>query len=363
MDIAEYLDSIDSSELRKFIDSTSSNISVAKDIEKKVSDTTWVDMVEECIPYLDNIIRNPRRFIVQEENIIPIEKAKAVSEEAIRHLAQNTSLIQEVHEDGTVIPIKILNVFREETIDLYENRFIKSLVDNLYKFVTERLEENEDQRSYAKVHSVVKYDGVYKNKDTEIKVNVTLDSNTDSETDGTKDGSSIEERVKHIRDVVNDYKNSKVMVNLQECLPVRSPIRKTNVILKEPNFMRALDLWEFLEKESEKPGVEFIKDRQETSDPAIKEKYDIGFFIGNSAINEGAKEVYSKYDSSLISKLVNDFVIGGDITESEFRALVNREFKVATKRKEKMIAGVRDKFDEFVSEFDKNKKKAYALIK
>ncbi len=361
MDIAEYLESINSAELRKFIDSTSSNIVLTKDIEKKVSDTSWVDMVEDCIPYLDNIIRNPRRFIVQEENIIPIEKAKAVSEEAIKHLAQNTSLIQEVHEDGTVIPIKILNVFREETIDLYENRFIKSLVDNLYKFVNERLEQNEDQSSYAKVHSIVKYDGVYKNKDTEIKVNVSLDANTDNEVNGNNN--DLQERIEHIRDVVSDYKNSKMMVNLQECLPVRSPIRKTNVILKEPNFMRALDLWEFLEKESEKPGVEYIKDRIESNDAAIKEKYDIGFFIGNNAINEDAPEVYNKYDSSLISKLVNDFVIGGDITEAEFRALINREFKAATKRKEKMIAGVKSKFDDFVNEFDKNKKKAYALIK
>ena len=361
MDIAEYLESINSADLKKFIDSTSSNIIVVKDIEKKVSDTSWIDMVEECIPYLDNIIRNPRRFIVQEENIIPIEKAKAVSEEAIKHLAQNTSLIQEVHEDGTVIPIKILNVFREETIDLYENRFIKSLVDNLYKFVNERLEQNEDQSSYAKVHSVVKYDGVYKNKDTEIKVNVSLDANTDNEVNSNNN--ELQERIEHIRDVVSDYKNSKMMINLQECLPVRSPIRKTNVILKEPNFMRALELWEFLEKESEKPGVEFIKDRQESSDAAIKEKYDIGFFIGNNAINEDASEVNSKYDSSIISKLVNDFVVGGDITEAEFRALINREFKTATKRKEKMIAGVKSKIDDFVREFDKNKKKAYALIK
>ena len=363
MDIAEYLESIDSTELRKFIDSTSSDILIKKDVERKVSDTSWIDMVEECIPYLDNIIRNPRRFIVQEENIIPIEKAKAVSEEAIKHLAQNTSLIQEVHDDGTVIPIKILNVFREETIDLYENRFIKSLVDNLYKFVNDRLEQNEDQRSYAKVHNVVTYDGVYKNKDTEIKINLSLEANTDSEETHNKDGSSLQDRIKHIRDVVSDYKSSKMMTNLKECAPVRSPIRKTNVILKEPNFIRALELWEFLEKESEKPGVEFEKDKRELKDPVIKEKYDLGFFIANNAINDKRAEIPSKYDSSLISKLVNDFVAGGDVTESEFRALVNKEFKIAYKRKEKVIAGVRSKFDSFVNEFDKNKKKAYALIK
>ena len=363
MDIAEYLENIDTGELRKFLNSTSSDIVVKKDVERKVSDTSWIDKVEECLPYLDNIIRNPRRFIVQEENIIPIEKAKAVSEEAVKHLAQNTSLIQEVHDDGTVIPIKILNVFREETIDLYENRFIKSLIDNLYKFVNDRLSQNEDQKTFAKVHNVVKYEGIYKQKDTEIKMSVALEANTDSEESGSKDGHPLAERIKHIRDVISDYHSSKLINSLKECAPVRSPIRKTNVILKEPNFMKALELWEFLEKESEKPGVEYERDNRELKDKGIKDCYDLSFFINNAAINDKKAEVPAKYDSSLVSKLVNDFVTTGDITESEFKALLNREFKVAKKRKEKRVAQVKSKFDAFVNEFDKNKKKAFALVK
>ena len=74
MDIVEYLNSINKDNANKFITSTSSNITVKRDIDARVSDTSWIDMVEECIPYLDNIIRNPRRFIVQEENIVQIEK-------------------------------------------------------------------------------------------------------------------------------------------------------------------------------------------------------------------------------------------------------------------------------------------------
>ena len=159
MDIVEYINNINKDNANKFIASTSSNITVKRDIDACVSDTSWIDMVEECIPYLDNIIRNPRRFIVQEENIVPIEKAKVVTEESIRHLAQHTSMIQEVHDDGTVIPLKLLNVYREETIDLYENRFIKSLVDNLYTFVNNKLSES-DQRSYANVDSEEKIESI-----------------------------------------------------------------------------------------------------------------------------------------------------------------------------------------------------------
>ena len=70
-----------------------------------------------------------------------------------------------------------------------------------------------------------------------------------------------------------------------------------------------------------------------------------------------------KYNSAVISKLVNDFIMSGDITEKEFKSLINKEFKEAKKHKEKLVADVRDTFDKFINEYDKRKKKAYALLK
>ena len=100
MNIGDYLNNLNKEKLDSFVDNTDSSIVVKKNVNKQISDTSWIDMVEDCIPYLDNIIRNPRRFIVQEENIVPIEKTKVVTEESIRHLAQHTQLIQDVKEDG-----------------------------------------------------------------------------------------------------------------------------------------------------------------------------------------------------------------------------------------------------------------------
>ena len=140
--LLNYLQSIKETDLKSFFNSSQSNLIVNRHVQRTIADTSWIDMIEEAIPYLDNIIRNPRRFIVQEENIVPIAKAKVVTEESIKHLAQHTSLIQEVKEDGSIIPEKLLNVYREETVDLYENRFIKSLVDNLYTFVTNKLKKD-----------------------------------------------------------------------------------------------------------------------------------------------------------------------------------------------------------------------------
>ena len=316
MDIVEYINNINKDNANKFIASTSSNITVKRDIDACVSDTSWIDMVEECIPYLDNIIRNPRRFIVQEENIVPIEKAKVVTEESIRHLAQHTSMIQEVQEDGTVIPLKLLNVYREETVDLYENRFIKSLVDNLYTFVNNKLNES-DQRSYAKVESTVSYSGLMKKKGEEVEINLQLKSKKDTEIDASKDGHSLEERISHIKDIVSAFRGSTFIKSLKESSPVRSPIRKTNVILKEQNFIKALELWEYLEKNNIKPITSIDKRTEIVKDADIKTKYDLAFFIDNDAIDLNAASNKSEFNSAIISKLVNDFVFTGDITEKD----------------------------------------------
>ena len=362
MDIVDYINNLNKDEISKFIETTNSDIRVLQDIEKKVSDTSWMDMIEECIPYLDNIIRNPRRFIVQEENIVPIEKAKVVTEESIRHLAQNTNLIQEVHEDGTVIPLKLLNVYREETVDLYENRFIKSLVDNLYMFVQNKLSES-DQKSYAKIKNTVTYSGTTKLKNGEFKINVSLEGNTNDEFNEKKDGHTIEERIEHIRDVLGAFRNSTFIKSLKESSPVRSPIRKTNVILKEPNFIKALELWEYLEKNNIVPMTSIVKETKESKDITIKDKYDLGFYIASAALKEQKDKETIVYNEAIISKLINDFVFSGNISDKEFKALVNKEFKEASKRKEKILNSIDNKFKDFIDNYEKKSKKAFALLK
>jgi len=356
------LDQVKQEDIEKFLNSSSSNITLVRNIDRKVSDTSWIDMVEETIPYLDNIIRNPRRFIVQEENIVPIEKAKVVTEESIRHLAQHTSMIQEVHEDGTVIPLKLLNVYREETTDLYENRFIKSLIDNLYMFVTNKLKES-DQKSFSKIDSKVTYNGSLKRKDEVVDISINLTSKKDGTTDASKNGHTLEERIEHIKEVVSAFRSSQFIKGLKEASPVRSPIRKTNVILKEPNFQKALELWEYLEKNNIKPITEIEKKEEVITDRELKEKYDVAFYISNLAISEDTNGKEIKYNSSIVSNLMKEFVYTGDITETEFKKLLNKEFNTALKEKKKVSSKIDKLLDNYFKEIDKKINKSLSIIK
>ena len=86
------------------------SFTISQKFLKKEFDNDWIDIIEEVLPSIDAIVRNPRRFITVEEDIIDISLAKQISVESVKHLAQHTQFIASVDKrKGTVTPSKILN--------------------------------------------------------------------------------------------------------------------------------------------------------------------------------------------------------------------------------------------------------------
>ena len=115
------------------------NFSLYQKYINNVIDPKWVEAIEECIIPMDNIIRNPMRFIKEEEEIVNIEQTRKITQASIRHLAQHTNMISKVDPDGSVTPSRILNVLKEETFATYENRFIYTLLKHIQYFIDKRL--------------------------------------------------------------------------------------------------------------------------------------------------------------------------------------------------------------------------------
>ena len=137
---------------KKFYDSIDSSLYVTNEIDARTTNFEWLEIMEETIRYLDNILRNPNRFIINEEDIVKIELARRVTVESIKHLSKNTNLIQDYNKKtGDVKPSKILNINKEESFDTYENRFIYSLIKNM-KFYIERKKRNLVTESYNKAN-------------------------------------------------------------------------------------------------------------------------------------------------------------------------------------------------------------------
>ena len=247
---------------------------VSQRFQKQIFDESWIDTLEDCIVALDTIVRNPRKFIVVEEDIVDISLARSISVESVKHLAQHTNFISSVTKDGMVIPSKILNTSKEESYEIYENRFIYTLLLKTKDFIGRRYNlikqasANSDQ-IVVNVTSDFSLD-----KDSSITYTMSTTANMPVESVvGTEENHSLLERVERINSIVGSFLGSPFAKEMVSCALVRPPITRTNVILKDPNFKKALVLWQFIESYN-KVGFE-VETVTETRDlaPSVAEKY------------------------------------------------------------------------------------------
>ena len=105
----------------------------------------WLDKIEATCPNIDTIVRRAKFALIKEEEIVRMERSKNVTVESIKDLAKHTNYIDVYEPDnGKVLPSKILNVKSEETFNIYENRFLFTLVTCLDDFIYKREQELKD---------------------------------------------------------------------------------------------------------------------------------------------------------------------------------------------------------------------------
>ena len=233
-------------------------------------DQSWVDAIESCLPSLDEVTRNPSHFIEETEELLPIERTKKVTTRSIRHLSQHTGLISRIEGD-VVIPSKLLNVFRDESVMTYENKFINTLLIRLFDFVSTRYEEAEEfGASRRKV--IFAYDDVIRQGEEVGKVSFNLEVSVPTE-EKEKNAffqSDLWARVKKLREVITDYRGSEFATMMGNAV-VRPPVVRTNPILKNKDLRQCLELWEFLEGyDDEAAGVATSENELEISDAQRK---------------------------------------------------------------------------------------------
>lgn len=226
---------------------------------EKVIDMDWVVAFEDALPYIQKAIDEQRRFIKQVDNVVRIEKAKKITTDSVKHLAQHTNFIAKVEND-MVTPNNILTVEREESFEIYENRVLFTLINNALRFVndkyknlkqapTDSYNEIKMKRKLSLNEQVVEFDINYVNESHETRAEDldVVDLNTLSDFD----------RVRRIRQTLRDFLSTQLMQALSKTTPVRPPLQQTNLLKKNPNFKKAVELWNFIESYKKK-GFEIV---------------------------------------------------------------------------------------------------------
>lgn len=214
--------------------------------ETKVFDSSWVEKITEYLPYINSIVRDPRSFIKNEENIVPVERAKKVTAESVRHLASHTQYIKSV-ENGNVVPNKILTIHREEDKAIYENRFVKTLIQKLTLFVERRFDSIKSMvgTQYSnRLRTVSEF--VYDGAEVEYEINMTIKKQI-KDVELEKPNDQLLEKLHKLRESIFGFALSPFMKELKEAKPVFPPIQQTNIIMKDHNYHACYDLWVYLD--------------------------------------------------------------------------------------------------------------------
>lgn len=326
---------------KKFLDSTDAKLHVKLDFEKKDIDYSWLPVFEDVCYYIDNILRNPKRFIVNEEEIVKIEQSKKVTVESIIHLTQHTNFIQKYDpEKNEVKPSKILNINKEESLDTYENRFIYTLIRLMDEFL-ERNAKNDNEESYCTDEKKIQYDGESILGNEKINIHLQMMSNNNSTTkEKLVGGLTIAERIRKIKIQLVGFKESELYTTLHKShVPqVRPPIRRTNVILKNPNFIKAMEMWNFLQNYN---GSSFsmIKDHQDYIDVGyLKDEFNTTFLLNYLAMNSLSKSApnqmkENQYVRQTVSKIIETILdCNPELDKEKFYQLINEEYQNARQK-------------------------------
>ncbi len=325
-----------------FLHNLNSTLYVNKDFDMKEFDYEWLDKIEECIPYIDNILRNPKRFIINEEEIVKVELARRVTVESVIHLTQHTNLIQKIEDDGDVKPSKILNINKEESMDTYENRFIYTLCNNLRMFFEQRLEVSGGN-SYCFDKNNLKYEANTKVHGENLKISIDVSDVTRDimEHSGDKGGLTLSERIRKAKTQIDGFFGTEMVQTLARLhvSPVRSPIKKTNVILKNPNFRKAEELWNYIQSFESKDKRK--KENREFFDKGIlKEEYDQAFlmaFIANkNFISSSSTTTELGIIQQMSQRLIDNLLeTDPELTEDKLDEIFHKQILVMKDRNEK----------------------------
>ena len=212
----------------------------------KVVDERWLTVVEEGIEAIFNIVDKPRRFITTSEEVVPVALAKKITADSVRHLSQNTQFVT-TNEAGDIMPTKILNVTTEESYDLYENRFVYHLIQRLFAFVDKRTDvifwsTGDETCNVMSMES--KVDDAY--EEISYKVEMTI-KNRQSLVENDNDNMDIFKRIDRVRRMSRTLRASSFCDIMNGCAKVRSPIQRTNLMMKDPDYRTCYKLWQFIE--------------------------------------------------------------------------------------------------------------------
>ncbi len=350
-----------------FIDKITSDMYYKADAKGESMSFDWVKVIEEACPYIDNIIRNPKMALITEEDIVKIAKVKKVSVASVKDLSKNTHYIEKIDAaTNEVQPSKLLIERREESYNTYENRFIYTLIEYSFRFLLKKEKELNDLVS--KSDKVLEYAATTITGSEKVSIELKIGSKEipqKTDTDNLENEiMDIRKRIKFIKDYFGNWQRNEFMTSLEKArVPfVSSPIKKTNLILKNPNFQMATKLWEYVQL-YDFTDIEDSKELLATSGNELlkgilDDTFLMNYYVLDSiaATKKAQKEKLAKYAILMVVNQIRRVLelllnSGMELSDEEILSMISAEFKKQKGRTTISSDDIKKKFQQVMDEY------------
>ena len=352
------VDLYDNNTLRRqnqnFKENLRSSLQVDTLYDRVDTDYEWLDLMEDTIRYLDNILRSPNRFIVNEEEIVKVELARKITVDSIRHLAKHTNLIQDINENDEVMPSKILNINKEESYDTYENKLIYTLINRMRDFV--EIKKRNTLAPFLKDTKKLEYQGRSIVGKEKVEMSLVINSKLDTQKNQPPEEKSIDARIEKLEVDINALTNTEVYRDLKKknIAMIIPPIKKTNLILKNNNFQYAMRLWDYIQTNVDSSSKR-IKENKNYEDTGILKEYVSETFLLNyvalCTLNKNQndrpkeREIIEELTNNLIERIVE---LNADLPEEKLQELIGNRILVARTKKVASLSEVQGVFSRYI---------------
>ena len=305
---------------------------------EKIVDLRWVDAIEKSLEPFQNIVENPRNIIKEEEIIVNVAHAKKAGADVVRHLAQHSSFVEDYnYETGNVRPSKLMQKIRDDATDQYENRLVFTTLEMAYRFVSIRYDAlmgnmGDEMGAKLKVETDVQNATELVHFDMYMHIR-----DNDSALDVDAKNREVFDRIARAQRLLAYFMTTPYAQALAKEQRVRGNLNKTNVLKKNPNYRKIVELYEFLRSYDQVGYVINIKEQN----PVIDEVFERDIYhniMFNYIILKGYLEdahdrelpvkgkqrkrnLKPKFIKEIIEELVEDY----DMTDVEVRKVLIEE--------------------------------------
>ena len=214
---------------------------------EKTVDLDWVDNIENSLSAFQNIVSNPRNVIKEDELIVNVANAKKAGADVVRHLAQHAELVEKFDTDsGDVRPSRLMQKYREDTVGLYENRLVFTVLEMAHEFVKIRHDAlfsamSDEFGAKLKVHSNMETATELVHVDVFLHI-----KETDSAIQTDEKNGETFARISKMYRILGMLMHSQFAQQMAKMPRIKGGVTKTNVLKKNPDYRKIVALMEFL---------------------------------------------------------------------------------------------------------------------